>query len=487
MEITSGKEDIKALANDPDADTDDKIRAEEAYLTGKLEQLERKTAQTRQETLSAELAHHGETPGGVWTAMSKEKKPRDLIRRLKIPNTTPPQYERDSRRMASLAKTYHENLQQTDLGNVDQNSHETLLNPILHKIPGNQQLTEPERTEMNEEISKAQVAKALRLSKNGSATGMDGCPYELWKALSDKHDHAIQRNKATFDIIYALTEVFNDIQRHGVDETTDFALGWMCPIYKKKDPTDISNYRPITLLNTDYKILTKTLAIQLMDHITTLVHKDQAGFIPNRSIYDHIRLAKAIISYAEITEKDGAIITLDQEKAYDKIRHDYLWKTLEAFKLPKLFIKTIKALYLNAKTRVMVCHRQGCDTRLQSVMGFKGSGCRGTEQYPRCTLKKRGQETGLRDEETRLSVLGTLRPLLNTGESYYGDPRMTSYRRHPLLLQCVIRRGYQRPEHAYVGRRHRDVIEQGRRGKGMTYNHSDQTGEQREGIHTDRT
>ena len=348
------REDIKALANDPDADTDNKIRTEEAYLTGKLEQLERKTAQARRETLSAEIAHHGETPGGVWTAMSKEKKPRDLIRRLKIPNTTPPQYERDSRRMASLAKTYHEGLQQIDLGILDQNSHEILLTPILDKIPGNQQLIEPERTEMNEEISKAQVAKALRLSKNGSATGMDGCPYELWKTLSDKHDHATQRNKTAFDITYALTEVFNDIQRHGVDETTDFALGWMCPIYKKKDPTDISNYRPITLLNTDYKILTKTLAIQLMDHVTTLVHKDQAGFIPNRSIYDHIRLAKAIISYAEIMEKNGAIIALDQEKAYDKIRHDYLWKTLEAFKLPTLFIKTIKALYHNAKTRVMV-------------------------------------------------------------------------------------------------------------------------------------
>ena len=128
----------------------------------------------------------------------------------------------------------------------------------------------------------------------------------------------------------------------------------MCLIYKKKDRTEISNYRPITLLNTDYKILTKALAIQLMDHILTLIHKDQAGFIPKRSIYDHIRLAKAIITYADITERDGAIIALDQEKAYDKIRHDYLWKTLEAFSLPQPFIQTIKALYQNAKTQVAI-------------------------------------------------------------------------------------------------------------------------------------
>ena len=128
----------------------------------------------------------------------------------------------------------------------------------------------------------------------------------------------------------------------------------MCPLFKKKDPTDIRNYRPITLLNTDYKTLTKVLAIQLLDHVDQLVHPDQAGFIPNRSIFDHIRLAKAILNYAEVTEEDGSILALDQEKVYDKIRHDYLWKTLEVFHLPRPFIKMIQALYSNAHTKVAI-------------------------------------------------------------------------------------------------------------------------------------
>jgi len=105
----------------------------------------------------------------------------------------------------------------------------------------------------------------------------------------------------------------------------------MCPIYKKKDPTEISNYCPITLLNTEYKLLTKVLALQLNESIQHLVHPDQAGFIQRRSIFNHIRLANAIINYAVLTENDEAIIALDQEKAYDKICHDYLWQTLEAF------------------------------------------------------------------------------------------------------------------------------------------------------------
>jgi len=93
----------------------------------------------------------------------------------------------------------------------------------------------------------------------------------------------------------------------------------MCPIYKKKDPTEISNYHPIMLLNSDYKLLTKILVPQLMKHTQSPVHKNKAGFIPKRSIFNQIQLAKVIINYAEITEEDGAIITLDQEKAFNKI------------------------------------------------------------------------------------------------------------------------------------------------------------------------
>ena len=104
----------------------------------------------------------------------------------------------------------------------------------------------------------------------------------------------------------------------------------------------------------DYKLLTKVLALQLLDHVSQLIHPDQAGFIPNRSIFDHIHLTKAILNYAEVTEEDGAILALDQEKAYNKIRHDYLWKTLEAFHLPLPFIQTIQALYNNTHMKVAI-------------------------------------------------------------------------------------------------------------------------------------
>ena len=133
------------------------------------------------------------------------------------------------------------------------------------------------------------------------------------------NETAKSQEKERFNIIEALTTVYLDIQSHGVNMKASFADGWMCPIYKTKDPTEICNYRPITLLNTNYKILTKVLAIQLMEPIHTLIHPDQAGFIPRRSIFNHIKLAKAIIEYSEVMEENSSIVALDQEKVYDKI------------------------------------------------------------------------------------------------------------------------------------------------------------------------
>jgi hypothetical protein len=306
--------------------------------------------------MRAQLTDHGEKLGGIWSAMSKENKPRDYIRRLRKPDSSPAQYERDSPRMAELARDFFDDLQREDFTSPEDHPlYEQLLAEILDEIPEQQRLREPNLTPMNWTVTRAQVEQALTLSKNQSAPGLDGCPFELWKALRNRRESRPETPESpSFDVIDVLVEVLTDIQNHGVDPKSNFAEGWVCPAFKKKDRTEITNYRPITLLNTDYKILTKVLALQLIDYAHTLIHSDQAGFIPRRSIFNLIRLARAILNYAEITSTDGAIVALDQEKAYDKIRHDYLWKTLEAFHIPDPFIRTTKSLYKHAYSRVAI-------------------------------------------------------------------------------------------------------------------------------------
>ena len=350
------EKEIRNLATNPEFDTDNRIRANETFLAKELETLKRIEARDRKDDLRAVITNHGEVLGGVWSAMNKDRKPRDLLYRLRTPDSpnNAPRFERDTRRMAKLARDYHESLQRTDDNPDDALEWDRRAENALNEVKENQRLTEQDINNTEWLITYAQVWKALKLAKTGTATGLDGCPYELWKELDRRYEESKYSGKKGFDIVGMLTIVFNNIQIFGMEEGSQFAEGWMCPIYKKKDPTEISNYRPITLLNTDYKLLTKTLALQLVEPIHKMVHPDQAGFIPKRSIFNHIRLASTIINYAEVMEVDGAIVALDQEKAYDKIRHDYLWKCMEAFNIPEIFVNTVRSLYTNAFTQVAI-------------------------------------------------------------------------------------------------------------------------------------
>ena len=281
------EKDLKEINHNPNCETDNALRTHEAYLASQLKQLKKKQIKNKKDILNARLANHGEKMGGMWSALGKVKQPRNPIYRLKIPKSNPVKFECNSKKMAELARNHHENLQNEDINpNENQDEYNRKLNNLLERIPEEQRLREPERTRMNERITEEQVSKALRAAKDGSTTGLDGCPYELWKALEKRHNKRRNRSEPSFDIIKAITYLYRDIQENRLENGSEFNSGWMCPIFKKKDPTDICNYCPITLLNTDYKLLTKTLAIQLIDHVHKLIHLDQAGFIPNQLFFN---------------------------------------------------------------------------------------------------------------------------------------------------------------------------------------------------------
>jgi hypothetical protein len=70
------------------------LQTEEALLANEIAHLERLRAKTHKEIFQVKRNNHGEKLGGIWSAISKKKKPRDPIYRLKIPNSNSPQYER---------------------------------------------------------------------------------------------------------------------------------------------------------------------------------------------------------------------------------------------------------------------------------------------------------------------------------------------------------------------------------------------------------
>lgn len=257
--------------------------------------------------------------------MNKERQPRDTITALKKLDSDPPEYEKWSSAMAEIARDYHNGLQQEGVNHNDNANDQTrdVLDNITQKVSPN------EKRKLAENIKQTEVRQAIKDLPNGKAPGIDGVPHELWKALSDKCEvDKKHKNPKIFDIVAVLTKVYNDIEREGIVESTDFSKGWMCPLYKKKDRTDISNYRPITVLNTDYKIFTRALTTRLTSAVPGLIHHDQAGFMKGRKIEDQTDLVNMMLNKCEIKEDNGIIVCLDQEKAYDKINHGFLWRTL---------------------------------------------------------------------------------------------------------------------------------------------------------------
>ena len=331
---------------------DQDLQTEAAHIQTQIGEILRKRHSSERNFITARYLANAERPTAYWSQINKDPKPRDLFYSLRKPNTQPAEYVRRSDLMAELARDYHDELQNLDVGGENDEGRREAIDEALRVTE--KRLSEDDARYLANNPSESDVEQAIRAAQTRKASGLDGIPYELWKALLAVHKKMKNSDKAYFNCLELLTIVFNDIEEHGFMEGSTFAEGWMCPIYKKKDRREIGNYRPITLLNTDYKIYTKILAIRLSRVVPSIVHINQAGFIPKRHIENQTQTCRIMVDYCEATEENGAIVALDQEKAYDRVAHDYLWQVLEHFAFPESFISRVKQIYRVATTQVAI-------------------------------------------------------------------------------------------------------------------------------------
>ena len=126
-------------------------------------------------------------------------------------------------------------------------------------------------------------------------------------------------------------------------------------IYKKRgDIKNLKNWQPIPLLNVDYKIISKAITMRLSNVIEYIVHPDQTCSVPGRSIFANLSLLRDSLDDIQRTDESAILVSLDQEKAFDRVNRSFLLKLLDIYGFGPDFCRWISAFYNGAFMQIIL-------------------------------------------------------------------------------------------------------------------------------------
>ena len=139
------------------------------------------------------------------------------------------------------------------------------------------------------------------------------------------------------------------------DMPDNLSEGLIFLIPKVSGPSnDVRKWRPITLLNTLYKIMAKTLCNRLQTVLRNIIHTSQTDFLKDRSIMDNIFVFWEMTSLVRTMNEDMTVLFLDFEKAYDRVEWGFLEGVMQRMGFSPSWIRGVAATYTNAHSRVLV-------------------------------------------------------------------------------------------------------------------------------------
>lgn len=185
------------------------------------------------------------------------------------------------------------------------------------------------------QISLAECSQALKHMKNRKSPGSDGFSVEfynffwkdigifLWRSIKYGYDN----------------QTLSNFQRQGIIT---------CIPKEGRDRHYLKNWRPISLLNVDYKIAASAIAYRMKQVLPDIISNTQTGFLKNRFIGENTRILYDLMNYCEVNELPGLLVTVDFEKAFDTIEWKFIDKALESFNFGPSFRSWVKLFQFNS-------------------------------------------------------------------------------------------------------------------------------------------
>ena len=201
-------------------------------------------------------------------------------------------------------------------------------------------LSESEQASCEGPLTLAEASEALQRSNRNKSPGADGLTVEFYSQFWDKLGEP-------------LVSVFNQgLARGELPESMKASVTRL--VHKKDDKRLLKNWRPISLINVDYKICSKAVSFRLSRVLGSIVDPDQTCSVPGRSIHSNLVLLRDTLAFIDRTGETGILLSLDQEKAFDRVDRIFLLNLLEHFGFGPWFRACIATLYNGAFMQVLV-------------------------------------------------------------------------------------------------------------------------------------
>ena len=259
---------------------------------------------------------------------------------------------KDPRKIATHCYTFYNNLytsrycEVTTKSFMDSISHGRLISP-------------EDRDYCDDAIAQEEVLKAIKNLKNNKSPGCDGITAELYKMFDEL-------------LTPFLVKVFSEsLEKEALPTTMTQGVITLIP-KPGKDRNCLENWRPITLLNNDYKIFALVFANRLKEVLDSIIDESQSGFMKKRHIANNIRLVMDLLDYNEFITDNSFILFLDFYKAFDSLEHGFILHALKKFGFGDGFCRTVRTLYENGSSAVKL--KFGTSPRFRVSRGIK-QGC----------------------------------------------------------------------------------------------------------------